>query len=102
MIKKEEFVGIMKSVENSHKINEKFNKLMSGNYYNPLENDLIFLLGKGMNLRNSFDSLSWWIYDLDFGKRADKDSLKINSKSVDISTADKFYDYLVKYEAPRG
>lgn len=53
-------------------------------------------------LDNMFDTdlISWWIYELDYGRKykegyiqEEKDGKIIN---IDLSTAEKLYDYLVK------
>ena len=41
-------------------------------------------------------TLSWWLYELDYGKNFKIGDLTDNGVDIDISTPDKLYDYLRK------
>ena len=42
------------------------------------------------------DLLSWWIYELDYGKEYKPGCLTEDDMEIDVSTADKLYDVLMK------
>ena len=42
------------------------------------------------------DLLSWWIYELDYGKEYKPGCLTEDDMEIDVSTADKLYDVLIK------
>lgn len=48
------------------------------------------------NMFNSDDTLSWWLYDLDYGREY-KDGIIQDGKgnNIDLSTAEKLYDFLI-------
>lgn len=49
------------------------------------------------NIFNDKDILSWWLYELDYGREYKKGYLKDeNGFDIDVSTASKLYDYLIK------
>lgn len=43
---------------------------------------------------NDNDIISWWIYEMDFGKDADKKSLFVDGKIMPIKTIRDLYNYL--------
>ena len=46
------------------------------------------------------DLISWWIYELDYGKEYKPGCLTEDDMEIDVSTADKLYDVLLKnYES---
>lgn len=49
------------------------------------------------NIFNDGNILSWWIYDLDYGRKyKDGCITEENGDFIDLSTAEKLYDYLIK------
>lgn len=42
------------------------------------------------------DLISWWIYELDYGKEYKPGCLTEDDMEIDVSTADKLYDVLIK------
>lgn len=42
------------------------------------------------------DLLSWWTYELDYGKEYKPGCLTEDDMEIDVSTADKLYDVLIK------
>ena len=48
------------------------------------------------NMFNADDTLSWWLYDLDYGREY-KDGIiqDGNGRNIDLSTAEKLYDFLI-------
>ena len=57
------------------------------------EDDLVNVLENMFNT----DLISWWLYELDYGKKFELGYLEEeNGYKPDLSTAEKLYDYLVK------
>ena len=51
------------------------------------------------NIFEEWDVLSWWIYELDYGRKYTDGCISDkNGNVIDLSTAEKLYDYLVKGE----
>ena len=42
--------------------------------------------------------ISYWIYELDFGKKAKRNSVSIEGKNIPIKTISNLYDLITKYE----
>lgn len=42
------------------------------------------------------DLISWWIYELDYGKNYTDGCLMENDKNIDVSTPEKLYEVLIK------
>lgn len=43
------------------------------------------------------DMISWWLYDLDYGREYKRGCLKdCNGKNINVSDSGKLYDYLIK------
>ena len=65
-----------------------------------LQDVVIELLEKAMDVEPNDvygSDISYFVYDLDFGKNWTESSITIDGVSVDISTPERLYDYLVKY-----
>lgn len=45
---------------------------------------------------DEFDNIEYFIYELDFGKRYVPGMIISDGENIDLSTADKLYDYLIK------
>lgn len=107
MISKEKFVSIINEMKELHDIEDKINDLSRecnndsirdfGFFsYMTCQDDII--LDLLCTIFNDHDIISWWIYDLDFG-RAYKDGCITENNGntiIDLSTSDKLYDYLIK------
>ena len=78
MISKEMFVETIKALE------------IESEHY---EYIIVKLLEK---IFNDNDLIDWWIYEKDFGRNFQKGDLISNGKKIDLSTAEKFYDYLME------
>ena len=107
MISKEKFVSILEEMKELHDIEDKINDL-GRKYSNDSIRDFGFfsymtcqdetIIDLLCTIFKDSDIISWWIYDLDFG-RAYKDGCITEDNGniiIDLSTADKLYDYLVK------
>ena len=107
MITKKEFIKIINNlkevndfVNETNKKAKKLNDAIISDFYNTMslsishENIVVKLLE---NMFNDKDIISWWLYELDYGKEFKKGYLKDeNGLDIDVSTAGKLYDYLIK------
>ena len=108
MIKKEHFINIMDRLKCTRDTQEKIDKIIQESkdfmitdftYAASLmichEDIVIELLEKIFD--DTEDIISYWIYELKFGTTY-KDGCvsELDGTIIDISTADKLYDYLVK------
>lgn len=107
MISKEEFIEIIDKLrkvndfvdETNAKAKELDDAIIS-DFFNTMslsishENIVVRLLE---NMFNDEDIISWWLYDLDYGRKFKEGYLTDkNGKDIDVSTAEKLYDYLIK------
>lgn len=106
MISKEKFVEIINRLRNYNDLQNKIDGLFKENIDNK-ENDFInagsICIGHESVvvylLENMFDTdmISYWIYELDYGERYTEGCvLDENMNNIDLSTAEKLYDYLVQ------
>lgn len=104
MINKVEFVRIINDLKEANdfvvEVNNKARKLsdaIKSDFFNAQSlaishEDLVIRL-----LENIFDeteTIGWWIYELDYGREYTEGCLTENGKVIDVSTAEKLYDYL--------
>lgn len=74
---------------------ERFDGRFVPTYNNVLENALIDVLKQ---IYNDTDTLDWWIYEMDFGKKATQGSMTDESgKNIPMSTVEDLYRYYKKY-----
>ena len=106
MITKQEFVDIIdKLKEVNDFVNEtndkarKLNDAIISDFFNASslsishENIVVELLE---NMFNDKDILSWWLYDLDYGRKyKDGYITETDGTEIDLSTPEKLYDYLI-------
>lgn len=106
MISKEKFVEILQDLQDVNdfvnQTNEKARKLkdaITSDFFNAMslsishENIVLELLE---NMFNDTIMLSWWIYDLDFGRQYKEGCFTdVNDTPIDVSTAEKLYDFLI-------
>lgn len=107
MISKEEFIDIIDKlrevndfVDETNNKARKLNDAIISDLFNASslsishENIVLKLLE---NMFNDKDIISWWLYELDYGRKYKKGYLKDeNGLDIDVSTAGKLYDYLKK------
>lgn len=106
MISKEEFISIIDKlkevddfVKETNKRARKLEDAIISDFFNASslsishENIVVKLLE---NMFNDKELLSWWVYELDYGRKYKKGYLIDNGINIDISTAGKLYDYLIK------
>ena len=97
MIDKVQFQSAIFALKENKEFERNVNKLFEGCYCNPLCDTVIDLLNKSMNLVESFNTIEWWVYELDFGKNG-KDCIEIDGRHISLMTAEDLYDYLIEYE----
>lgn len=106
MISKEQFISIIDKlkevddfVKETNDRARKLNDAIISDFFNASslsishENIVLKLLE---NMFNDEEILSWWLYELDYGRKYKKGCFTDNGKNIDISTAGKLYDYLIK------
>ena len=105
LISKEEFVEIINRLKDTQdtvdKVNELFNNTIDSrisDYLNASslmichEDIVVELLKK---IFNDKEILSWWLYECNYGRNFKIGDLAYNGVNVDLTTAEKLYDYLV-------
>ena len=107
MITREEFIKIINNLkkvddfvkETNNKAWE-LNDAIISDFFNASslsishENIVVRLLE---NMFNDKDIISWWLYELDYGRKYKRDCIQdCNGKNIDVSNAGKLYDYLIK------
>lgn len=107
MITKQEFIKIINRlkevndfVDETNKRAKKLNDAKISDFYNTMslsishENTVVELLE---NMFNDKDIIGWWLYELDYGRKFKKGYLRDeNGLDVDVSSAGKLYNYLIK------
>ena len=106
MISKKEFVEIIERLKNYNDLQDKIDDLFKNNIDNKEmdfinagsicighESVVVYLLERMFDT----DMISYFIYELDYGKKYKAGCvLDENMNEIDLSTAEKMYDYLVK------
>lgn len=106
MLTKQEFVDIINKLKEVNDfVNEtndkarKLNDAIISDFFNASslsishENIVVELLE---NMFNDKDILSWWLYDLDYGRKyKDGYITEADGTEIDLSTPEKLYDYLI-------
>ena len=113
MISKEEFIRIINRLKETDEIKNKVNEIIrnstdsmisdytdAGSLMICHEDIVLKLLEK---MFNDTDILSYWLYELDYGKKYKAGCISDENGDIDIATPDKLYDYLigVQYESTR-
>ena len=106
MISKQEFIEIVDKLRKVDdfvdETNEKARKLddvIISDFFNATslsishENIVVRLLE---NMFNDKEILTWWLYELDYGRKYEEGCITEGDKPIDISDAGKLYDYLIK------
>lgn len=106
MISKEKFVEIINRLKSYTELQNKINDLFRDNIDNKEmdfinagsicighENVVVYLLERMFDT----DMISYFIYELDYGEKYKKGCvLDENMIEIDLSSAEKLYDYLIK------
>ena len=106
IISKEKFVEIINRLKNYNELQDKIDELFKDNIDNR-ENDFInaasICIGHESvvielleNMFNDKDTISWWIYECNYGRDFSLGDLEVDGIEIDLSTAEKLYDYLIK------
>lgn len=108
MITKEQFCKIINRLKDYNDLQDKINGLFRDNIDNQEmdfmnagsicvghETIVVELLG---NMFNDKDTISWWIYEQDYGRSVGINDVFDNriGKYIDLTTPEKLYDYLIK------
>lgn len=106
MISKKEFVEIIERLKNYNDLQDKIDDLFKNN----IDNKEMDFMNAGSicighetivvrlleNIFNDKDTISWWLYECNYGRDFSLGDLEVNGVAIDISTAEKIYDYLIK------
>ena len=106
MITKKEFVEIIERLKNYKELQEQINNLFD----DCIDNKEMDFINAGSicighetivvelleNIFNDKDTISWWVYECNYGRDFSLGDLEINGVEIDLSTAEKLYDYLIK------
>lgn len=107
MLSKQEFIEIIdKLKEVNDFVNEvnskarKLNDAIISDFFNASSLSIsheILVVRLLENMFNDKDIISWWIYELDYGRKYEKGCIQNeNGLDIDVSSAEKLYDYLIK------
>lgn len=109
---KKEFVDIINRLRESSELVDKIDELFRKSRDNiecdfcngaglqiSHEGIVVKLLEKLMQDKN--ENISYFIYELDYGKEYQEGCISDDNGNVDISTAEKLYDYLIVNSFPR-
>ena len=109
MIPKTEFVEIINKlrevndfVKDTNNNARKLNDAIISDFFNASSLSIsheIIVVRLLENMFNDKDILSWWLYELDYGRKFKAGCIQdANGQDIDLSTVDKLYDYLVEEE----
>ena len=106
IISKDKFVEIINRLKNYNNLQDKINDLFKEN----IDNKEMDFMNAGRicighetivvklleNIFNDKDTISWWIYECNYGRDFSLGDLEVDGIEIDLSTAEKLYDYLIK------
>ena len=105
-ISKEEFIRIIKRLEETEMTKNKINKIIKestdciiSDFTNAgslmiCHEDIVVELLEIM--LDGGDTISWWIYDLEYGKKYEDGCItEKDGTIIDLSTVEKLYDFLI-------
>ena len=106
MITKKEFVNIINRLRNYNDLQNKIDEL----FENSIDNKEMDFMNAGSicighetivvrlleNIFNDKGTISWWLYECDYGRDFSLGDLEDNGVEIDLSTPEKLYDYLKK------
>ena len=106
IISKEKFVEIINRLKNYNDLQDKIDDLFKENIDNKEadfmnagsicighETIVVKLLE---NMFNDKGTISWWLYECNYGRDFSLGDLEVNGVEIDLSTVEKLYDYLVQ------
>ena len=108
MITKEQFCKIIKRLRDYNDLQDKIQELFRDN----IDNQEMDFMNAGSicighetivvelleNIFNDKDTISWWLYEQDYGRSVSIDDVfdEEIGKFIDLTTPEKLYDYLIK------
>lgn len=106
MISKEEFVKIIKRLKDYNDLQDNINELFRDN----IDNQEMDFMNAGSicvghetivvelleNIFNDKDTISWWLYECNYGRDFSLGDLEVDGVGIDLTTPEKLYDYLIK------
>lgn len=105
LVNKNEFIKIINRLKDYTKLQDKINDLFKDLLDNK-EQDFCnagsicigheSVVVKLLEDMFETDLISWWIYELDYGKEYKPGCLTEDDMEIDVSTVDKLYDVLMK------
>ena len=110
MLSKEKFVEIMNTLDRKSrqwdKLRDDMNELSSYSpvdfypcidYINIIEELLVDIFNLP-ELEHTSNDISYWMYEMDFGREAKSHPIRTNHKTYILDTAEKLYDYLMEWK----
>ena len=108
MIGKKEFVDIINKlkevndfVDNTNDNARKLHDAIVSDLFNASslmishETIVVKLLENMFNLQDD-DTLTWWLYEKDYGRKFKIGDFTVDEVDIDLTTPEKLYDYLIK------
>ena len=105
LVNKNDFIEIINRLQNYTKLQDKIDDLFEGLLDNK-EQDFCnagsICIGhesvviKLLEDMFETDLISWWIYELDYGKEYKPGCLTEDDKEIDVSASDKLYEVLIE------
>lgn len=105
LVNKNDFIEIINRLQNYTKLQDKIDDLFEGLLDNK-EQDFCnagsicigheSIVIKLLEDMFETDLISWWIYELDYGKEYKTGCLTEDDKEIDVSTSDKLYEVLIE------
>ena len=106
IISKEKFIEIINRLKKYSELQDKINDLFKEN----IDNKEMDFMNAGSicighesvvvelleNMFNDKDTISWWLYECNYGRDFSLGDLEVDGIEIDLSTAEKLYDYLIK------
>lgn len=106
MISKESFIEIIERLKETDNIKNQVNKIIRASTNTNISDfteagslmicheDLVVKLLE--NIFDDNDTISYWLYERNYGRDYQKGDIIDNGKKVDLSTPGKLYDYLIQ------
>lgn len=106
MITKQEFIKIIKRLRDYSDLQDKIQDL----FRDSIDNKELDFMNAGSicvghetivvklleNMFNDKNTISWWLYECNYGRDFSLGDLEVNGVEIDLSTAEKLYDHLIK------
>lgn len=106
MITKQEFVKIINRLRDYNDLQDKIQDLFRDN----IDNQEMDFMNAGSicvghesivvklleNMFNDKNTISWWLYEHNYGRGFSLGDLEVAGVEIDLSTPEKLYDYLIE------